>query len=399
MRVTAIVVAVVCACCVASKALAAEYEDFTFAVMGDTRPIGPMNFDLSPAAKRMVEEINWINPALVVHTGDLVWARGEPEEVVAKEFATAFELFGKIEAEVYYVPGNHDYSVQPFAAEEFLRLTKQEEYFSVDHEGVHFIILNTELPGEVASVTGEQLKWLKEDLEENRGARAIYVLMHRPMFGRQKDVVDVDAAAPPDDYGRPGGQGISDIENYRELAELFARHKVDAVIAGHQHLFYLTEHKGVPYYVVGGGGAEFDIPPDEGGFFNYLVVNVTDEGTKTYVMEPFQFDVRYEYAGEGGKAGAHARINNVGFHELVLPLRGIKFTVPEGDYLIQADTVPAYSFMKRENPEFAASWGIEKVDAAVFKEETNPEDTEQKDYYVYVESPGGYSLAISLTPE
>lgn len=383
--------------CVAAGA-AAEYEDFTFAVMGDTRPIGPMNFDLSPAAKRMVEEINWINPALVVHTGDLVWARGEPEEVVAKEFATAFELFGKIEAEVYYVPGNHDYSVQPFAAQEFLRRTKQEEYFSADYEGVHFIILNTELPGEVASVTGEQLEWLKEDLEENKGARAIYVFMHRPIFGRQKDVVNVDAAAPPDDYGRPGGQGISDIENYRELAELFARHKVDAVIAGHQHLFYRTEHKGVPYYVVGGGGAEFDTPPDEGGFFNYLVVNVTDEGTKTYVMEPFQLDVRYEYAGEDGKAGAEARINNVGWHELVLPLRGIKFTLPEGDYLLQADTIPSYSLMKRINPEFAASRGIEKVEAAVVREETNPDDAAKKDYYVHVESPGGYSLAISLVP-
>ncbi len=382
-----------------SSALAAEYEDFTFAVMGDTRPIGPMNFDLSPAAKRMVEEINWINPAIVFHTGDLVWARGEPEEVVAKEFATAFELFGTIEAKVYYVPGNHDYSVQPFAAEEFLRLTGQKEYFSTDHEGVHFIILNTELPGEVASVTGEQLEWLKEDLEENGGARAIYVFMHRPIFGRRKDVVDVDAAAPQDDYKPMGGQGISDVQNYGVLAELFAHYKVDAVIAGHQHLFYRTEHKGVPYYVVGGGGAEFDTPPDEGGFFNYLVVNVTDEGTETYVMEPFQFDVRYEYAEEDGKAGAEARVNNVGCHDLVLPLRGIKFTLPEGDYLLRADTVPSYSFMKREIPEFAASRGIETVGASIVKEETNPEDATKKDYYVRVESPGGYSLAISLTPE
>jgi UDP-2,3-diacylglucosamine pyrophosphatase LpxH len=381
-----------------SSASAAEYEDFTFAVMGDTRPIGPLNFDLAPAAKRIVEEINLINPALVFHTGDLVWARGEPEEVVAKEFATAFELFGTIEAKVYYVPGNHDYSVQPFAAEEFLRLTGQKEYFSTDYEGVHFIILNTELPGEVASVTGEQLEWLEADLEENEEARAIFVFMHRPVFGRQKDVVDVDATTPPGDYKRMGGRYISDIQNYAEIAGLFARHKVTAVVAGHQHLFYRTEHKGVPYYVVGGGGAEFDTSPDEGGFFNYLVVNVTDEGTKTYVMEPFQFDVRYEYAEEGGRAGAEARINNVGCHDLVLPLRGIKFTLQEGDYSLQADTIPSYSLMKRMNPEFAASWGIEKVDASVVKEETNPDDATKKDYYVYVESPGGYSLAISLVP-
>ena len=399
MRTSAIIVAILYASCVAASASAAEYGDFTFAVMGDTRPIGPMNFDLAPAAKRIVEEINLINPALVFHTGDLVWARGEPEEVVAKEFATAFELFGTIEAKVYYVPGNHDYSSQPFAAEEFLRVTKQEEYFSADYEGVHFVILNTELPGEVASVTGEQLEWLREDLDENKDARAIFVFTHRPVFGRRKDVVDVDATIPPGGYKRMGGQNISDIKNYTELAELFARYKVTAVIAGHQHLFYRTEHKGVQYYVVGGGGAEFDTSPDEGGFFNYLVVNVTNEGTKTYVMEPFQFEVRYEYAEEDGKARAEVRINNVGCHELVLPLRGIKFTLPEGDYLLKADTIPSYSLMKHTNPEFAKSWGIEKVDASVVKEETNPDDATKKDYYVHVESPGGYSLAISLIPE
>ncbi|MEE9455745.1 MAG: metallophosphoesterase [bacterium] len=384
--------------CAASSASAAEYEDFTFAVMGDTRPIGPLNFDLAPAAKRIVEEINLINPALVFHTGDLVWARGEPEDVVEREFATALELFGTIEAEVHYVPGNHDYSSQPFAAEEFLRLTEQEEYFSTDYEGVHFIILNTELPGEVASVTGEQLEWLKEDLEENKKARAIYVFMHRPVFPRQDDVVDADVTIAPGDYKRMRGQNISDIQNYEELAGLFARYKVTAVIAGHQHLFYSKEHKGITYYVVGGGGAEFDAPPDEGGFFNYLVVNVTNEGTKTYVMEPFHFEVRYEYAEEDGKTRAEARINNVGCHDLVLPLRGIKFTLKEGDYLLKSDTIPSYSLMKRTNPEFAESWGIEKVEASVVKEETNPDDATKKDYYVYVESPGGYSLAISLVP-
>ena len=76
MRALSIIVALVCACCVAAAAPAVEYEDFTFAVMGDTRPIGPMNFDLSPAAKRNEQEINWINPAQAFHTGDLVWARG-----------------------------------------------------------------------------------------------------------------------------------------------------------------------------------------------------------------------------------------------------------------------------------------------------------------------------------
>ena len=399
MRTSSIVVAVVYASCVAASALAAEYEDFTFTVMGDTRPIGPLNFDFAPGLTRIVEEINLINPALVFHTGDMVYAYGEPELVVEKEFATALELFGTIEAKVYYVPGNHDYSSQPFAADEFLRVTKQKEYFSTDYEGVHFIILNTELPGEVAYVTGEQLEWLKEDLEENKDARAIFVFMHRPVFPRQKEVAKTDMTIHPSDYEQRHRQNIADIQNDKELAGLFARYKATAVIAGHEHLFYRTEHKGVPYYVVGGGGAVFRTPPDEGGFYNYLVVNVTSEGTKTYVMEPFHFDVRYEYAEEGGRTKAEARINNVGCHELVLPLRGIKFTLPEGDYLLKADTIPSYSLMKRMNPDFAKFWGIEKVDASLVKEETNPDDATKKDYYVHVESAGGYSLAISLTPQ
>jgi len=384
--------------CAVSSASAAEYEDFTFAVVGDTRPTGPFSLDATPALKRIVAEVELISPALAFHTGDMIWGYGHPEPLVEKEYVAALALFSGIGDRVYYVPGNHDYSSQPFAAAEFLRATKQKEYFATDYEGVHFIILNTELAGEVGYVTGEQLRWLKEDLERNKDARAVFVFMHRPVFPRLKELAKADMTIHPKDYKQMHRQNVADVQNAQELAGLFARYKVAAVIAGHEHLFYKTENQGVPYYVIGGGGAEFSAPVDEGGFFNYLVVNVTGEGTKTYVMEPLHFDVRYEYSEENGRTRAEARVDNVGYHELVLPLRGLKFTLPKGNYLLKSDMIPSYSLLKEFDPEFAKFWGVEKVDAAVVREEPNPNDPAQTDYYVEVASPGGYSLAISLVP-
>lgn len=132
--------------------------DFSFAVLGDTRPVAPADFVVSPALKRMVKEINLLKPEMVFHTGDMVFGYGKPQEMMQAEYRQAFNFYSILNAKVYYIPGNHDYSSSPAAAEEFLRLSGQKKYFSFDYQGAHFIILNTELPGEVAYIRGEQLE-------------------------------------------------------------------------------------------------------------------------------------------------------------------------------------------------------------------------------------------------
>ena len=53
-------------------------------------------------------------------------------------------------------------------------------YRSFDRGGSHFIVLDTEMPGQASRIAGEQLEWLKNDLASADGAWHIFVALHRP---------------------------------------------------------------------------------------------------------------------------------------------------------------------------------------------------------------------------
>ena len=70
--------------------------------------------------------------------------------------------------EVCFVPGNHDFQ-NPLTTNYFIGMTGQKkDYFSFDQKGVTFIILNTQVPDQVAEITGQQRKWLESELEKKK---------------------------------------------------------------------------------------------------------------------------------------------------------------------------------------------------------------------------------------
>ena len=161
-------------------ATSASDADFNFIVFGDSRIAMP-GAPVTPAYLRILEETNLINPDMVIHTGDLIFGYGDSDKQLKEEYAEIFDLMATLTPEVHYVPGNHDYQTS-LSVQEFKKWTGQEDYFSFDYEGVVFIILNTELPGQVGEVAGEQHRWLEEELEKNKDARALFIFTHRPLF-------------------------------------------------------------------------------------------------------------------------------------------------------------------------------------------------------------------------
>jgi hypothetical protein len=59
-----------------------------------------------------------------------------------------------------------------------------------------------------------------------------------------------------------------------ELVKLFAKYKVTRVFAGHIHGYAKTERDGVVYSISGGGGGQLHLPPEFGGFYHYLRIDV-----------------------------------------------------------------------------------------------------------------------------
>jgi hypothetical protein len=87
-------------------ALASAWADsFSFAVVGDTQGSGTLNYEVMP---RIIQDMNAMDPALVFFVGDLIggYYTIEPHQAAWEEWvAEAWQL----DAEVYAVPGNHDF--------------------------------------------------------------------------------------------------------------------------------------------------------------------------------------------------------------------------------------------------------------------------------------------------
>jgi hypothetical protein len=386
-------------------------EDFNFMVFGDSRISFPSS-PIPPAYKQILKETNLINPDLVFHTGDLVFGYGDSAQELKDEYASISNLMSTVIPKIYYVPGNHDYQNQ-YTTALFVKLTGQKEgYFSVKHKGATFIVLNTDIPGQVGDVAGEQRLWLEKELEKNKYSSTIFIFMHRPLFS----FLIPDADKKGEYSHSPEYDFVSEAAR-KSLLDLITKYKVTAVFAGHEHLYYRVDYEGIPFITLGGGGAAFSAPPEKGGFYHYMIVSVSGDKVKLELMEPYQFLIEQRYYKKGSKTYGEAVIHDM--HAPILkrplPLRGIKFTLPKGKYGVAVDTfIPHERILKVEEAEDKYRQGsiTEKVEAlkikmvlpravnaSIYKIEPNKQDKNKIDVWVKANSPGTLSIRLTIKPE
>lgn len=139
----------------------------------------------------------------------------------------------------YAVVGNHDVgsTTSQKIYQSVMDPPSDALYYSFDLMNSHFIILDTEVPGQEGGIVGEQLAWLKQDLQTSASsAQYLFVFTHRPVFPQ-------------------GHYRGHDLANAEELHQLFLQYGVDAVFAGHEHQYYLYQKDAIAYVVTGGGGS------------------------------------------------------------------------------------------------------------------------------------------------
>ncbi|GAK56790.1 metallophosphoesterase [Candidatus Vecturithrix granuli] len=163
----------------------------------------------------------------------------------------------------YAVVGNHD--VGSISSQEMYQSVmdspSDQLYYSFNLINSHFIILDTEIPGQEGGIVGEQLTWLRQDLQSYASsAQYLFVFMHRPVFPQ-------------------GHYRSHDLANAQELHQLFMQYGVDAVFAGHEHQYYLYQKDAIAYIVTGGGGA----PIYDGGlgesYHHFLLIELLPSET------------------------------------------------------------------------------------------------------------------------
>ncbi|MDB5289143.1 MAG: metallophosphoesterase [Phycisphaerales bacterium] len=165
---------------------AAAAADFSFVQVSDSH-IGfgkEPNKDVIATFRTAVDRINAlpVRPDLLLHTGDLTHL-SKPAE-----FDTVAQVLkGAKCGESFYVPGEHDVFTDGGKAfkDRYGKNTQGTGWHSFDHKGVHFVgLVNVAdlKPGGLGTLGGDQMAWLKKDLESFGPSTPVVVYAHVPLW-------------------------------------------------------------------------------------------------------------------------------------------------------------------------------------------------------------------------
>lgn len=195
-------------------------------------------------------------PELLITGGDLAF---DIMETSREQADAQYDLFDRslegIDLPIHHTIGNHDClgvaetGVVPvtdplFGKEYFRRRFGLERLnYSFDHEGWHFVILDT-IGIQGRSYRGwvdeEQIAWLDDDLAAS--GKPTVVIGHIPLFSNFIEWRKGTSEAIP--------AGVS-VVNAHEVAKVLVKHPVKLVLAGHLHVNETFLYKGIEFANVG----------------------------------------------------------------------------------------------------------------------------------------------------
>jgi 3',5'-cyclic AMP phosphodiesterase CpdA len=161
--------------------------DFSFVQISDSH-IGfnkAANQNVTGTLQKAIDKINTVHPGMkqpefMIHTGDIT------QSSKASEFDTAAQVIkGAKAGEVFYVPGEHDFSLDDGALymQRYGKGTQGTGWYSHDYKGVHFVGLNNCVQVDAMGNLGaDQLAWLKNDLGAQSASTPVVVFAHIPLW-------------------------------------------------------------------------------------------------------------------------------------------------------------------------------------------------------------------------
>ena len=196
---------------------------FRFAVFGDSGSGKSQEYKVAREVERQSVDF-------ILHTGDLVYSKGEDKEYRARVYLPYKSLLAQVP--LFPVLGNHDMKTlrgQPWL--DNFALPGKKRYYSFSYGNAFFIALDSY---EINSTTTD---WLEHELA---GTDKLwkFVFFHEPPFSNQ--------------VRRSGNAATRTL-----WVPLFEKYRVDMVFSGHDHMYtHFQPHNGVVYIVEGAGGSK-----------------------------------------------------------------------------------------------------------------------------------------------
>jgi 3',5'-cyclic AMP phosphodiesterase CpdA len=235
---------------------AAAPEPFTFLFVTDAHIQPELN--AAVGTDMAFKKARTFKADFAIQGGDHVFdALGVPRQ----RALSLFDLYEKTEQDlglkVYHTIGNHDVlgiypssgipPTDPQYGKKLFEDRSGKRYYSFDHKGHHFIVLDsigiTDDQAYEGRVDAVQLKWLAADLAAVPKATPIIVSVHIPL-------VSAFASYLPEAATVSKHHSLT-VANANEVLDLFEGHNVIGVLQGHTHINENVEYKGVNYITSG----------------------------------------------------------------------------------------------------------------------------------------------------
>jgi Icc protein len=232
-------------------------ESFDFVFFTDTH-IQP-ELDATHGCQMAFTKIAAANPEFAICGGDLVY---DALAVSRTRADTLYDLFQRTEATIkaplHHTIGNHDLygiltksgaapSDPAYGKKMFEDRIGARTYYSFDHRGYHFIVLDSIFPTPdrlwEGRIDDAQLQWLAHDLSAIAPSAPVVVITHVPL------ITGYLAYGPKPD-GTPRYDTVS-VANSSDVIALFEPHNVLAVLQGHLHINELVNYKNCQYACCG----------------------------------------------------------------------------------------------------------------------------------------------------
>ena len=240
-----------------NSAIAAEpTSDFTFLFLTDTHLQPELN--AAVGCHQCFQKARTIKADFAIQGGDHVF---DSLGVSRDRAKSLFTLYGETEQvlglKLHHTLGNHDcfgvYPASGVSPSDPLYGKKMFEdhfgktYYSFDHKGVHFIVLDsigiTDDRAYEGRISAPQLEWLDSDLRSVGTAAPVIVVTHIPLVTAFNSYVPAPV--------QPSKHSGLTIANAYQVLPLFDGHNIIGVLQGHTHINERVTWKGVPYITSG----------------------------------------------------------------------------------------------------------------------------------------------------
>jgi Icc protein len=264
------------ACCTRN----AKKDDFSFVFMTDIHLTAERN--AIPGFMQAINEINKLKPDFVITGGDLIMdALGQRHSAADSLYNLYIATVKNLTMPVYNTMGNHEIfgiykesgadSLDPEYGEKMFEKRFGKSYYSFDHKGWKFIVLNsvevTRKHSYIGLIDDTQLEWLKSELRKTDKKTPLVISTHMPFI----------TATTQKYVGATVANDSSTVVcNGKEVLDLFEGYNLKMVLQGHLHTVEDIYIDGIHFITAGAVSGAWWTGPNKGFEEGFVQISVKD---------------------------------------------------------------------------------------------------------------------------